>query len=418
VFALTPPRHDTERERAREIADATVARLRPLGLDGLILYDIDDETERNPAERPFPFMPTLDPAEYLADHLRAWPTPVIVYRAVSKYAPDELRAWLSAQDPARVMTVLVGAPSSATTGRTSLADAQALRREVNPALALGGVAIPERHSRREDEHLRLLAKQEAGCRFFVTQVVYDLNAAKNLVSDYHYECRARGVSAVPFVFVLGLRVDEDAGLPAVARRRCAALDRERPQARRRPAGGLLRAGARHGYRADGLLPDPRRPVRDQRRERVDQARRDRGLGAPREATPNANGLIPPEVITYNHMVVLLPAETETELDRLFHALADSTRRDLLRRSADGELSVSRLAEGYAMSFAAVQKHVAVLERAGLVTKARRGREQLVRTDPAAVARAREALDALEATWRGRIDRMTDLLTPPTEGQHR
>jgi hypothetical protein len=149
-------------------------------------------------------MPTLDPADYLADHLQAWPTPVIVYRAVSKYGPADLRAWLSAQDPARVMTVLVGAPSSATKGRTSLADAQALRREVNPALALGGVAIPERHSRREDEHLRLLAKQEAGCRFFVTQVVYDLNAAKNLVSDYHYECRARGLPAVPFVFTFSV----------------------------------------------------------------------------------------------------------------------------------------------------------------------------------------------------------------------
>lgn len=65
-----------------------------------------------------------------------------------------------------------------------------------------------------------------------------------------------------------------------------------------------------------------------------------------------------------------------------------------------------------MSFAAVQKHVAVLERAGLVSKTRRGREQLVRTDPVAVARARRALQALEATWRGRVDRMTDLLDPP------
>jgi DNA-binding transcriptional ArsR family regulator len=110
--------------------------------------------------------------------------------------------------------------------------------------------------------------------------------------------------------------------------------------------------------------------------------------------------------------------TEAETDRLFHALADATRRDLLRRSADGELSVSRLAEGYAMSFAAVQKHVAVLERAGLVTKARRGREQLVRTDPVAVGRARQALEELDATWRGRVDRMADLLTNPTEGPDR
>jgi 5,10-methylenetetrahydrofolate reductase len=102
------------------------------------------------------------------------------------------------------MTVLVGAPSRTTTGRTSLADAQALRREVNPVLTLGGVAIPERHTRREDEHLRLLSKQAAGCRFFVTQVVYDLNAARNLVSDYHYECRARGVSPAPFVFTFSV----------------------------------------------------------------------------------------------------------------------------------------------------------------------------------------------------------------------
>jgi len=99
-------------------------------------------------------------------------------------------------------------------------------------------------------------------------------------------------------------------------------------------------------------------------------------------------------------------------DRLFHALADATRRDILRRSAGGELSVSRLADGYPMSFAAVQKHVAVLERAGLVIKERRGREQLVRTAPEAVAQARRALDELEAVWRGRVDRMSGLLAPP------
>src|SRR4051812_2071313 len=99
-------------------------------------------------------------------------------------------------------------------------------------------------------------------------------------------------------------------------------------------------------------------------------------------------------------------------DRVFHALADATRRDILRRSADGELSVSRLADGYPMSFAAVQKHVAVLERAGMIAKERRGREQLVRTVPEAVARARRALDDLEATWRGRVDRMSDLLAQP------
>jgi DNA-binding transcriptional ArsR family regulator len=101
--------------------------------------------------------------------------------------------------------------------------------------------------------------------------------------------------------------------------------------------------------------------------------------------------------------------TDEEVDRLFHALADTTRRDILLRCIGGERSVSRLADSYPMSFAAVQKHVAVLERAGLVSKQRRGREQLVRTDGDAVGRARRVLDELEAAWRGRVERMAELL---------
>jgi hypothetical protein len=204
LFALTPPRLATDAGRVQEIADSTVARLRTLDLDGLILYDIDDETARNPAQRPFPFAPTLDPAHYLANNLAGWSTPVIVYRAVGKYARSDLRSWLTVQDPARVLTVLVGAAASTAQTTTSLRDAQTLSREANPSLLFGGVAIPERHSRRDDEHLRLLAKQAAGCRFFVTQVVYDVNAAKNLVSDYHYECAARGTAPVPIVFTFSV----------------------------------------------------------------------------------------------------------------------------------------------------------------------------------------------------------------------
>lgn len=204
LFALTPPRLDSGRARIQEIADATLARLAPLNLDGLILYDIDDEAARNPAERPFPFSPTLDPAHYLASNLTSWQGPVIVYRAVGKYAPATLRSWLLAQDPGRVMTVLVGAASSTAPVLTSLAQAQTSCREVNPALMVGGVAIPERHRRSDDEHRRLLTKQDAGCRFFVTQVVYDVNAAKNLVSDYHYECAARGTVPAPIVFTFSV----------------------------------------------------------------------------------------------------------------------------------------------------------------------------------------------------------------------
>ena len=86
---------------------------------------------------------------------------------------------------------------------------------------------------------------------------------------------------------------------------------------------------------------------------------------------------------------------EETVDELFHALADRTRRDILRRCTTGQPSVSQLAHAYPMSFAAVQKHVAVMERAGLITKERRGREQLVRTDAEAVGRVRQVLDELE-----------------------
>jgi DNA-binding transcriptional ArsR family regulator len=99
-----------------------------------------------------------------------------------------------------------------------------------------------------------------------------------------------------------------------------------------------------------------------------------------------------------------------EVDRIFHALADGTRRDIVALAVGGRYSVSALAKRYPMSFAAVQKHVAVLEGAGLVTKERQGRQQLVRTDVGTVQRARALLDGIEEQWRARIDRIDDLLT--------
>ncbi|MCU1544910.1 MAG: transcriptional regulator, ArsR family [Homoserinimonas sp.] len=98
------------------------------------------------------------------------------------------------------------------------------------------------------------------------------------------------------------------------------------------------------------------------------------------------------------------------LDRVFQALADATRRDIVERVARGELSVSKLAQGYLMSFAAVQKHVAVLERAGLVTKERRGREQIVHGNMDGVRKATELLGHYEHIWRQRSQRMDHILT--------
>jgi DNA-binding transcriptional ArsR family regulator len=103
---------------------------------------------------------------------------------------------------------------------------------------------------------------------------------------------------------------------------------------------------------------------------------------------------------------------EKRADALFHALSDRTRRDILRRVLAGEHSVSSLAQAYDMSFAAVQKHVAVLERAGLVSKRRSGREALASGEVEAVRSVAELLAEFEAVWRGRIQRIDELLAAP------
>ncbi|MGV9195455.1 ArsR/SmtB family transcription factor [Microbacterium sp. MC2] len=116
------------------------------------------------------------------------------------------------------------------------------------------------------------------------------------------------------------------------------------------------------------------------------------------------------------MVVQNPSSndelTDDEIDRVFQALAAATRRDILRRTIEREQSVSALAADYDMSFAAVQKHVAVLEAARLIVKRAEGRERLVRADPVMIARARALLARYEDLWRARVDRLDALLAEP------
>jgi DNA-binding transcriptional ArsR family regulator len=107
-------------------------------------------------------------------------------------------------------------------------------------------------------------------------------------------------------------------------------------------------------------------------------------------------------------------EVGLDIDLVFGALADATRRDIVRRAMDGAEGVAEMAGHYPMSFAAVQKHVAVLERAGLVTKQRIGRRKVVRTHVEGLRVARALLDRYEDLWRGRVDRLTDLITPTKE----
>ncbi len=204
LFGLTPPRASTTPERLPEIAARTLQRVEALPVDALVLYDLVDESDRNSDPRPFPFVETLDPSDYLRENLAGWDRPAIVYRCVGKYEPHELQAWMS-EAPGEVLTVFVGSSTSDTPMRTTLPEALDMRSRVRPGLPLGAVAIPERHSSRGDEHLRLIDKQRSGAGFFVSQVVYDLTAAKNLASDYRYSVAEEdGMEAAPLIFTLSL----------------------------------------------------------------------------------------------------------------------------------------------------------------------------------------------------------------------
>jgi hypothetical protein len=202
LYGITPPSLRTAPGRADEIAQATLARLDSVALDGLIVYDVDDESDRSPAARPFPFMPMMDPADYVDLHLSGWTTPVVIYRAVGKYSEATLRHWLTEVDADRLLTVLVGAASRDQAVKTSLADAYRLHAGLDRRPGIGGVCIAERHAGTNQEHRRMLRKQEAGCDFFVSQVCYDLDHTRDLLSDYAYLCRDEGMVPRPVILTL------------------------------------------------------------------------------------------------------------------------------------------------------------------------------------------------------------------------
>ncbi|MFN8168451.1 MAG: 5,10-methylenetetrahydrofolate reductase [Candidatus Nanopelagicales bacterium] len=202
LYGITPPRRDTAPERVDEIARATLARLDSVGIDGLIVYDVDAEADRAPDARPFPFTPMLDPADYVDQHLSAWAGPVVVYRAVGKYTEAELGRWLSDADTDRVLGVLVGAASRHQPVTTRLADAYRLHAGLERRPDIGGVCIAERHVGTREEHRRMLSKQADGCTFFVSQVCYDLDHTRDLLSDYLYACQDEGLEPRPVVVTL------------------------------------------------------------------------------------------------------------------------------------------------------------------------------------------------------------------------
>ncbi len=199
LYGFAPPKQTSSPQELESIAARQVERLGSLPPDGVVVYDIRDEAERTSEPRPFPFLPTVAPQEYADVHLRALKLPKVVYRCVGGDTKESFVRWLDTMAGKQAASVLVGAPSAAAASGLSLRDAYALVAEHAPGLTLGGIAIAERHQRHANEHERMLAKSMAGCRFFVTQAVYDVSSTLSLMSDYALALSAAQLPAAPLI---------------------------------------------------------------------------------------------------------------------------------------------------------------------------------------------------------------------------
>lgn len=200
LYGMTPPKASHSKEKLEEIAKKQVARILKLKVDGVILYDIQDESDRTKAKRPFPFLETVSPTFYAKNFLHVTKLPLIIYRSVGKYSKDETTKWL--QDKDLEYTVFVGAASKTQKMNISINEAYLLKKQVSPKVILGGIAIPERHSIKKDEHERVFGKIENGCEFFVTQAVYSLKAAKKFLDDYAIHMEKHKKPLAPIIFTL------------------------------------------------------------------------------------------------------------------------------------------------------------------------------------------------------------------------
>ncbi|WP_331773944.1 methylenetetrahydrofolate reductase [Sulfurospirillum sp. 1612] len=202
LYGITPPKMKHTTEEIHTIAATHIQRINALDIDALVLYDIQDESDRTSQIRPFPFVETLDSSYYKEHFLQDIRVPVIVYKAVGKYKKDAFSHWLESTKNQDFYSVFVGAASQKSKTNLSMRDAYALKKEINPDLILGGIVIPERHMSKGDEHLRVFSKIDRGCEFFISQAVYNLAAAKQFLDDYLEYATLHHKPLVPIIFTL------------------------------------------------------------------------------------------------------------------------------------------------------------------------------------------------------------------------
>jgi hypothetical protein len=202
TYGITPPKLNTPEEKRLEITKRHIERINKLNIDGLVIYDIQEESERNGEERPFPYLPTVDSYEYSMNYLEEIKVPKVIYRCVGKYSQETFKEWLTEKSNRDRFSVLVGAASRNQRVSLKLQEAYDLYGSTESDLLIGGVTIPERHIKYSNEHIRVVDKMKNGCRYFISQAVYNLEASKNFLSDYYYYCRDQEIPMVPIIFTL------------------------------------------------------------------------------------------------------------------------------------------------------------------------------------------------------------------------
>ncbi|WP_207531703.1 methylenetetrahydrofolate reductase [Desertivirga arenae] len=201
LYGITPPKANNSAEKIEEITKRTIGRVQDLDIDGLVIYDLQDEATRNPMERPFPFFQTIDAFTYANEWFRDLNLSKIVYCSVGKLTEDELSRQVQ-KGQGNNATVFVGAPSRDHQVQLSLDKAYKIWKDYNPSSLLGAVAIPERHNLKKNEHIRIANKMQSGCSFFITQCVYNVEYVKNLVSDLYFSSQQTGTDIPTLIFTL------------------------------------------------------------------------------------------------------------------------------------------------------------------------------------------------------------------------
>jgi len=199
LYGMTPPKENTDIAKVSEIASKHMDRIKSLDIDGVVLYDIQDESARNEDVRPFPFLPTFEPQKYSGDFLEGLDLPKVLFQVVGKHDEVSLRTWMNKNVNNGDLAVFIGNSSSAQATDITMNKAFSLRSEYADSMLIGGVAIPERHYAKKDEHLRISSKINNGVSFFTTQAVYNVEASKNMLSEYYYHSKKNNLPLVPIM---------------------------------------------------------------------------------------------------------------------------------------------------------------------------------------------------------------------------